>query len=220
MKRASRSTIAVLIGFWMLVLGGCANPAQLPDKTQKNPSDVHAQPNPSVAPTQSIADGVDKYEVLESDRIASWKRLNAAVALHELVESGSQPLQDTRRCSFSIHFPGSWTLEPSVFYDADHKKVGEIPPAVLLQPGQEAQFLDYKPVLDEEIISQDAFNTKTSLGSRTVTRIGTEADVWYPHIYRLIDEEYGFTIVLYSKELNTRDQTLYDEIVDTFSFEQ
>ena len=221
MKRTSRGTAAIMmICLWVLMLGGCANPAQLPDKAQENPSGVDTQPAPVVTPIQPPADGLDKYEVLASDQIAGWKRLNAIVALYELAEDGFGPLQDSRWCSFSIHFPAAWTLDGSVLYDADQKKVGEIPPAVLLQPGQEAQFLNYQPVLDEEIISHDTLNTKTSLGSRTVTRISTEDDMWYPHIYRLIDETYGFTITLYSRELNTPDQILYDQIVDTFSFNQ
>lgn len=57
-----------------------------------------------------------------------------------------------------------------MFYDADHKKVGEIPPAVLLQPGQEAQFLNHASVLDEELIYHSVFNTKSCLGSRMIDR--------------------------------------------------
>ncbi len=47
MKRASRGTVAVLmIGLWVLILGGCANSAQLSDKNDVNSSVVYAQPNP------------------------------------------------------------------------------------------------------------------------------------------------------------------------------
>ena len=135
-----------------------------------------------------------------------------------MTEHGSQPLNDGSRVGFFIHFPGSWTLDSSVLYNADNKKTAEIPPVVLFKINQEEEFLDYKPVMDEELISHGVFNTKSCLGSKTITRIDTESGSWYPYIYRLIDENYGFTMVLYSEILNAEDETLYDEIMDTFSF--
>ena len=50
MKRTSRGTVAiVVIAFWVLMLGGYANPAQLPDKNDANPAVVNAQPHPDNA---------------------------------------------------------------------------------------------------------------------------------------------------------------------------
>ncbi len=221
---SSRIILFLLISLLLLVPSGCVNPGKPSDKTQESPPVTYPQEDPGVTSKQPVTDEADKYEadkyeVLESDRIPDWKKLKARVSISELTDHGSRPLNDEKRCGFSIHFPGSWTLDSSVLYNAENKKVAEIPPVVLLKTGQEAEFLDYKPVMEEELISHQVFNTKSCRGSKTITKIATESGSWYPHIYRLIDENYGFTMVLYSGGLNVEDETLYDRIVDTFSLE-
>lgn len=215
---SGRAILILMISLGLLVLSGCADPGQRsdPDASKENPPIADSREDP-VTPVPPALEEADKYELLESDR--GWKKLNARVSISELTDHGSQPLNDGRMVGFSIHFPGNWTLDSSVIYNADNKKVAEIPPVVLLKIDQEEEFLDYKPVMDEELISHSVFNTKSCLGSMTITRIATESGSWYPHIYRLIDENYGFTMVLYSEVLNAEDETLYDEIMDTFSFE-
>ncbi|MEQ8201038.1 MAG: serine hydrolase domain-containing protein [Syntrophomonadaceae bacterium] len=211
--------LMVMMGLWVLLLGGCANPGQPADKAPESPPVASAQQEAGVAPNQAVVDQADRFEVVESDQIPGWKKLNARVAVNEWARDGSQPLNDDRRCGFSIHFPGSWTLNSAVFYDADHHKVGELPPPVVLKSGQEAEFLDSSPVPDEELISHQVFNTKTCRGSKTITKIATESGSWYPHKYRLIDGSYGFSIFLYSRALNSEDEILYDQVVNTFSLE-
>lgn len=219
-KDSSKIILFLMISLLLLMLSGCVNPGNLSDKAQEIPPVTSPQEDPGVTSKQPVTDEADRYEVLESDRIPGWKRLNARVSISELTNHGSQPLNDGKKCSFTIHLPGSWTMNSSVLYNADNKKVAEIPPVVLLKINQEAEFLDYKPVMDEELISHKVFNTKSCLGSKTITRIATESGSWYPHIYRLIDENYGFTIVLYSGGLNAGDETLYDRIAETFSLEE
>lgn len=215
-----RAILILMISLLLLVLSGCVDPDQRSDETKESPPVTDSQEGPGITPAPPAIDEADKYELLESDRIPGWKKMNARVFISELTDYGSQPLNDGRRVGFSIHFPGSWTLDSSVIYNADHKKVAENTPVLLLKIDQEKEFLDYKPILDEELISHRVFNTKSCLGSKTITRIDTESGSWYPHIYRLIDENYGLTVVLYSEGSNTGDETLYDEIIDTFSFEQ
>ena len=220
-KTSGRVILILMISLGLLVLSGCADPGQKSDSdaSQEKPPLADSQEDP-VMPAPPTLEEENKHEVSESDRIPGWKMLNARVSISELTDHGSQPLNDGRMVGFSIHFPGSWTLDSSVIYNADNKKTAEIPPVVLLKIDQEEEFLDYTPVMDEELISHQVFNTESCLGSKTITRIDTESGSWYPHIYRLIDENYGFTMVLYSEELNTEDEALYDEIMDTFSFRQ
>jgi len=63
MKRTSRGTVAiVVIAFWVLMLGGYANPAQLPDKNDANPAVVNAQPHldNAASAAASVADFFDQ----------------------------------------------------------------------------------------------------------------------------------------------------------------
>ncbi len=189
---------------------------------------AYQQYNQSVTPKTAITDKLavtdepDKFEVSESDKIPGWKRLQARVSLSELTEYGSNPINDNNKYSFSIHFPGSWTIGSSVLYDANNKKVAEIPPVILLNSGQESVFLDYKPAIDfgEELISKEESQINSYPVSKTITRMPTESYSWYPHIYRLIDGSFGFSIYFYSEEINEEDQSLFDQIVNTFNSEQ
>lgn len=219
MNTLIRSVSITMISLLLLAMSGCIDSASAPDKAPESPQVTYPQESPGEIQIQLASQEPYKFEVLDSDRIPGWKKLNARVSVSELTEHGSQPTNDNRRCDFSIHFPGSWTLISSVLYDGNNKKAAEIPPVVLLKTGQETVFLDYRPVMDEELISHEQFNINSCQGSKTITRIATESGMWCPHIYRLIDETYGFTIVFYSERLNAGDQMLYDRIVNTFSLE-
>lgn len=156
---------------------------------------------------------------MNSETIPGWKEIKAIVPLSELCENGSKPLDDNKQYGFSIYFPGSWNMISSVLYDENNKKIGEIPPAILLKSEQEAVFLDHKPSIDngEELIAKEAIKINSYHGSRTITKIPTESGNWYPHIYRLIDETNGFTIIFYSEAIDKDDQALFDKIVNTFN---
>jgi hypothetical protein len=179
----------------------------------------------SQQPEQILQEG---FETTDSDNIQGWKTLHAAVSLMRLGEENSyqapsaDDVDKDKKLKYSIDFPGDWTLEYTVFYDIDNKKVAELPPAILLKPGQEAAFLDYKVATDfgEELISREGIQFNSYKGGKTVTKIPTESGSWYPHIYRISDGTYGCTINLYSKEINKEDQELFDRIVNTFRIEQ
>ncbi len=183
---------------------------------------AYQQNKQSVTSKPAVTEQTDKFEVLESDKIPGWKKLQARGSLSELAENGSHPINDNSKFGFSIHFPGNWTLNSSVLYDANNKKVAEIPPVILLKSGQELEFLDYQPAIDfsEELISKEEIEINSCQGSKTIIKIPTESGIWYPHIYRLIAENYGFTIHLYSEEINKEDQALFDRIINTINFEQ
>lgn len=165
----------------------------------------------------------NQFEVANSEKVTGWKKINAKVALQGLTEGGSVPLENTKIFSYSIHFPGTWTFDgSSVFYDGDNKKIAEFPPAVVLESTQESVFLAYAPAVDfgEELKSSSEFNVNGYKGSKTVTSMGTESGIWFPHIYRLSNGTSGFSINIYSKEINDKDQKLFDDIVNTFHIEQ
>ncbi len=150
----------------------------------------YQQDTQSDPPKPLVIEESDKLEVSESDKIPGWKKMQASVSLSELTEYGSQPINDNMKYGFSIHFPGTWTMVSSVFYDDNNKKIGEIPPVILLKSGQEPGFLDYKPAIDfgEELISKEEIEINSCPGSKTITKTTTESGSWHPHIYRLIDE--------------------------------
>ncbi|MGI6434692.1 MAG: hypothetical protein ACOX0F_04950 [Syntrophomonadaceae bacterium] len=218
----SSRTKMIIISLLLLVISGCANPNIPQDKVQEEPQATLEQEKQSFTPKPVVTEEADKMEVMASDKIPGWKKLKARVSLSELIEHGSQPIDDNKKVGFSIHFPGSWTMSSSVFCDENNKKVAEIPPTVLLKSGQEAVFLDYKPATDngEELVSKEAIQINSCKGSKIITKIPTESGSWYPHIYRLTDKTHGFTIVLYSKVINKEDQALFDKIINTFNFEQ
>lgn len=163
----------------------------------------------------------------EPDTTKGWKTLQADALLNQLGEDSSSiiPLEtnETQNMTikYSIDYPESWTLDSSVFHDADNKKIAEIVPAVLLKPEQESVYLDYQPMTDfgEELVSKEAFQLKSYKGMKIVTKIPTEAGIWYPHMYRISDGTYGFSISFYSVKPDKDDQELFDKIMSTFSFE-
>lgn len=178
-------------------------------------------PDASAIPMEDTLE--NHFEVTDSDQIPGWKRLKATVILQGLTENGSTPLANSQLFSYSIHYPGSWSFnDSSVFYDADNKKIAEIPPAVFLMPAEEAVFLANKPDVNfvDELVSQQDLKVNSYPGSKTVLKVGTEAGNWYPHVYRVSDGTHGFSINLYSRVINEADQKLFADIVNTLQFEQ
>ncbi len=163
----------------------------------------------------------EPFSVTASDKIPGWKKVQANLALSQLTAYGSQPMDSPTELRFTIHFPGDWTIDSSVFYDGNNKKVAEIPPPILLKPGEQAVFLNYKPEINqsEELICTEAIQIDNYPGSRTITRIATESGLWNPHIYRLTSGNYGFSIVFYSPQVTEQDQELFDKIVNAIRLE-
>lgn len=217
----SRKIIGILIlGIILFIISGCQIVKPGPDKTPQ--SQVTDQPEEQKDPAkENDNQESDEIGIIEVDDTASWNILEERVSLSELTEHGSQPIENSQQIGFSIRFPVSWTIKSGVFYDDNNKKVAEMPPSVILKPGQEKEFLDYQPATEqgEELISIQTIQINAYSGVNIITRIPTEAGIWYPHIYRISDGEHGFTMVFYSEELNKADQELFDRIINTFSFQ-
>jgi len=207
-------------------MSGCADSdgpsvSNIPEGSVVEETQVSDQPeNPETVPAAIETAETDNSKKTESDQIPGWKKLEARVPLSELSEYGSQPLQNSEEFEFSFHFPGSWTMSYTIFYDENNQKIAEIPPAVLLKSGQESEYLTYNPsiVSDEELLTKAEFPVGSYKGSKTVTKIPTELGIWYPHIYRITDGIYGFSIVFYSETINEEDQALFDRIAGTLQF--
>lgn len=201
--------------------------AEQPSETSSNENGNSADSaaESSQQPEEILQEG---FEITDSDNIQGWKTLHAVVALMRLGEKNSfqapaaDDIDKDKMLKYSIDFPSDWTLQYTVFYDAENEKVAELPPAVLLKSGQEAEFLDYKPLTDfpEELISRGEIRVKSCKGTKTVTKMPVESGSWYPHIYRISDGTYGFTFNLYSEKINKEEQELFDRIVNTFRIGQ
>lgn len=222
MNILNRTRVMIIIGLSLLLTNGCAKSDTPQDRVQEDPQVISQQNDQNVAPKPAVTDESSTGEEFEADKISGWEKLQVKSSLSELTEHGSQTINTDEKKGFSIYIPGSWTMTSSVLHDADNKKVGEIPPVILLKPGQEPVFLDFEPDIDygEELISKKEMEINSCQGTKTVTKIQTESGSWYPHIYRLIDETYGFTIFLYSEEINEEDEALFDRIVNTFDVGQ
>lgn len=217
-----RIQLIILSAFLLLVMNGCGNgvaDVSYESTSEQVPASAK-QENPGTAQDPGSSEINDGFAITESDQIPGWKKLEAKVPLSELTEFGSQPLEDSEEFEFSFHFPGDWAMSHTVFYDENNQKIAEIPPVVLLKPGQETEFLTYNPseVSDEELLTKADFPVSSYMGSRAVTRVATERDNWYPHIYRITDGTYGFSVVLYSGTLDDKSQALFDRIASTVRF--
>ncbi len=217
----SRKIIGILIFVIILLsISGCQIGQPGPGKTPQSQATDQLEEQKDPAKENDNQDS-DEIGIIELDDTVSWNILEERVSLSELTKHGSQPIENSQEIGFSIRFPRSWTINSGVFYDDKNKKVAEVPPSVILKPGQEKDFLDYQPATEqgEELISSETIQINDYSGVKVITRIPTEAGIWYPHIYRLSDDEYGFTMVFYSEELNKADQELFDRIINTFSFQ-
>lgn len=226
MSNTILSKTAVLISLMMLVMSGCASSvvpsvSDMPEGNVVEETQLSDQPeNPEIVSGAIGTKETDNMKITESEQIPGWKKLEARVPLSELNEFGSQPLEGSEDFEFSLHFPDSWTMSYTVFYDENNQKIAEIPPAVLLKSGQEAEFLTYNPseVSDEELLTKAVFPVSSYKGSRTVTRIATEMGSWYSYVYRITDGTYGFSMVLYSETFDDESQELFDRIASTVRF--
>lgn len=219
MNSSSKIIAILFLGIVLLMVGGC-------QMAKPGSGETSPEPQTTLQPEEQkiSAKDQDNQSSDESgndlDEISGWKSLEQRVTLSELTEYGSQAIDNSQEIGFSILLPGSWTIDSGVFYDDKNRKVAEIPPSVILKPGQEKEFLDYQPasMQGEELVSTETIQINSYSGVKVITSIPTEIGVWYPHIYRISDGEYGFTMVFYSEELNQEDQDLFDRIINTFSF--
>lgn len=217
----SRKIIGILfLGMVLLIVCGCQIAKPGSGETSPEPQATLQPEDKKISAKDQDNPGSDENGN-DLDEISGWKSLEQRVALSELTEYGSQPIDNSQKIGFSILFPGSWTIDSGVFYDDKNKKVAEIPPSVVLKPGQEKEFFEYQPASEqgEELISAETIQINSYSGIKVITRIPTEIGIWHPHIYRISDGEYGFTMVFYSEELNKEDQELFDRIINTFSFQ-
>jgi hypothetical protein len=213
----SRKIISLLIlGIILIIASGCQITKPGSDSNPEEPPAIHQPEGEKLSQPEN-----DDQKGDEGDEMEGWSKLEERVALSELTEYGSQPLDNNIKIGFSISVPENWTRNSGVFYDEQDKKVAEIPPVVLLKAGEESEFLDYQPAReqDEELISRENIKNNSYSGVKVLSRIPTELGIWYPHIYRLSDGEHGFTMIFYSQEPNEEDQELFDRIINSFSFQ-
>ena len=238
MIRVLKSLILLMICVFICFAAGCkkdgiskaVSNGKQQQKTEPSPKPTE----PSSYDNENKPSGTaqtekENFEIVKSEKIKGWKELKAKTFLLRLGEDSSSKVQPSvdddqkdRMLKYTIDFPDNWTLNSTVFEDSNHKKVAEIPPAVLLKPEQESIFLNYEPAVDfgEELVSKETVKISSYSGAKIVTKISTESGSWYPHIYLITDGTYGYSIFLYSKQINSEDQELFDKIAATFSIEE
>lgn len=151
-----------------------------------------------------------------------WKVISGKGILNKMSydgdSRGSTVLEGNKTVEYSLRVPESWILEGTFFTDSNNK-IAEIAPVVLLSPGEEAKFLDYKT--DQGIIiSKEAISFAEYKGTKVILQTDTESGSWYPHMYLLSDGSLGFTFTIYSHNQirNETEEKRYDEIVQTVKF--
>jgi hypothetical protein len=196
-----RIFIAVLI-FIVIVFSGCS-----------------LNSNESTSKGEEQSNGVTTDSPGNND----WKVLSNKDTLYKMIYGGegrgSTPLEGDKTVEYSLRVPASWSLDGTVLSDSKNNKIAEIAPVVLLNPGEEAKFLDYK-TKEGNLISKESISVAEYKGTKVILQTDMETGSWYPHIYLLSDGELGFTFIIYSKNQNRNkaEEKLFDGIAQTIKF--
>ncbi len=203
-----------------------AAPAVLPTKIPTRKPEPTKTTKPTKAPTYTPQPAVQVDEKPQST--TGWKKYTYDFDYAFSTDNWQSYAFENVSALFSIEYPAYWTLDGSVFYDADEKKIAEFSPGlVILKNGQECFDVfvgesDYGNIafVSEKEITIGRFN-----GVLRIVKVIYEggspdwSGTWYPNEYCLSDGNMAFVMSFFEYELNTGDRELFEEILSSLRFE-
>ena len=124
--------------------------------------------------------------------------------------------------TFTISYPGDWSLHYSVFYDAEDKKVAEYANSVGLNTTCSEWSAEYKQQIDD-IYSEEKIEIDDRTGlliiSGNLASGQSGATYWYPFSYCLDGGEKIFRTTFYSRDsIDLAPRELFEKILSTVQF--
>lgn len=183
--------------------------------------DEKNQNNPKEEPSSIEEDGEAVFEIQESKKIDGWKQLIFKDQSYSTTDWESYSFEeDSPMVAYSIHFPGEWELEYSVFHNEKNEKVAELFPPIVMKPEQ--KLLDnWQNQAESELISKKEIKVGNLTGIKIISKVyPSDGDIseWYPHTYYLTDGKQVFAMTFYDMEEGSGSEDLYDKVIKTFEF--
>jgi hypothetical protein len=237
-----RKKLFVILLIMLFILAGCSRtngsksietkPSDTPGEVtapgnEKEPEHETEEPHTKNETDQNgepLADnGEDEtiFEVKDSKQINGWKQLTLKDYAYTTEDWDSYSYRDdSPLISYSVHFPGNWDIEYSVFNNEKGEKVAELFPPIMMTESQ--SLLDNWEANKEcELISKEDIKVGDLTGVRIVVKAypyGGDIEKWYPHTYYLTDGKRVFAMSFYALELSVEKQKMFDGIIESFSF--
>lgn len=237
-----RKKILVVLLVLIFILAGCTKtkdnqPAESkppetsgavssPDAEKEQDKDIKEAPIDNVTEENGKSQADDDedetvFEVKDSKYINEWKELTLKDYAYTTEDWESYSFQENSPLiAFSLHFPGNWDIQYSVFTDEKGEKVAELFPPIMMSADQ--SLLDnWESNNDCELVSMEDIKVGDLTGIRVVVKAyphGGDILEWYPHTYYLTDEKRVFAMSFYALELDAEKQKQFDRVIDTFEF--
>lgn len=161
------------------------------------------------------------FDIQDSKVINGWKQLT--IKDHSCTTEDWESYSfdnDSPMIAYTLHFPGDWSLEYSVFYNDKKEKIAELYPPIMMQPGQKL-LENFKTSEYTELISQQEIQVGDLSGIKVVSKVyPSSGDImeWYPHTYYLTDGEQVFAMAFYDMAEDSDNEEQYDKIIKTLRF--
>lgn len=204
---------------------------------QKHESEITTVSTPGIPANNQKTDPQDqtdspilpeKFEVLDSDMIPEWKKLEVREALHQFESNGQgmnwRSLPESNMIEYEIHYPGEWDFNGfSVFSDREKNKVAELAPVAIAGMVIDTLFEHYQPseISEEEPVVKEVVTFAEYKALKLVEKVPVmygQKPYWYSHMYLISDGVNLFTIIFYTYELTEVDEALFAKIAGTFRF--
>ena len=229
-----RKKLCIMLLIFVFILVGCgkvedSQPAQttdveIPDEKEPEHDTEEMPVEPDTENNTQMEDGGEEetiFEVKDSKYINDWKELIVKEPAFITDDWESYLFRENSPLiGYSLHFPGKWDIQYSVFNNEKGEKVAELFPPIIMSPGQ--SLLDKWEANSEcELISKEDINVGDLTGFRVVMKTyphGGDIEEWYPHTYYLTDGSRVFAMSFYTLEIDPAAQKNFDKIIETFQF--
>lgn len=123
--------------------------------------------------------------------------------------------------NFSIEYPSNWTLNGTVFFNSDDKKVAEFSPGIVaLKSGQKCFDSSSSEGPKAELISKTDVTIGELQGVLKIEKQDLDSPTtehWYSNSYCLASDEEAFVMSFYEYQLNSKDRSTFNKVISSLS---